>query len=115
DGRYIAALSVDFSKLMLFDSTTQRWSSLAAGERFGFNEWSHDSKHIYLRRDVEGGSVLARVRIKDGRLEDVVSLKEFPQRCDTLALWIGFTPDGDPLLLRDRSIQEIYAIELEFQ
>jgi len=59
------------------------------------------------------GAVL-RVRIKDRVLEHVLSLKDFPQLSDVFASWIGLTPDDAPLLMRDRSVQEIYALDLHF-
>jgi hypothetical protein len=55
-----------------------------------------------------------RVRIKDGVLEHLLSLKDFPQPSDIFASWIGLTPDDAPLLMRDRSVQEIYALDLNF-
>jgi hypothetical protein len=54
------------------------------------------------------------VRIKDRVLEHVLSLKDFPQLSDGFASWIGLTPDDAPLLMRDRSVQEIYALDLGF-
>jgi hypothetical protein len=48
-------------------------------------------------------------------LEHVLSLKDFPQLSDPFAIWIGLTPDDAPLLMRDRSVQEIYALDLNFR
>jgi len=99
---------------MLFDTNTNHWSSLAEGENVGFNEWSHDGKYVYMRENPGGVGEMVRVRIKDRALEHVVSLKDFPQLSDIFAAWIGLTPDDSPLLMRDRSVQEIYALELRF-
>jgi hypothetical protein len=57
---------------------------------------------------------LVRVRMKDRVKEEVLSLKDFPARTDISAVWIGLTPDDAPLLMRDRSVQEIYALDLRF-
>lgn len=67
-----------------------------------------------MRENWGRGGELVRVRIKDHMLERVLSLKDFPQRADILAGWIGLTPDDAPLLMRDRSVQKIYALELRF-
>jgi hypothetical protein len=99
---------------MLFDANTNHWSSLVEGEHFGYNEWSHDGKYVYMRENWGGTGELVRVRIKDRVLERVLSLKDFPQLADIFAGWIGLTPDGAPLLMRDRSVQEIYALDLRF-
>jgi len=115
DGRYISALTVDQAKLMLFDTGTEQLAKLADGLQLGYNEWSHDGKYVYFRENQSGASKLVRVRMRDRMAEDVLSLKDFPQLPDILSLWIGLTPDDAPLLMRDRSIQEIYALELQFQ
>ncbi len=115
DGRYISALTNGATKLMLFDASTNHWSDLAEGEAVSFNEWSHDGKYVYMRENRGGGAELVRVRIKDRVLEDVLSFKDFPASADDFAGWVGLTPDDAPLLMRDRSLQEIYALDLHFQ
>ena len=114
DGRYICAIANGYTKLMLFDTQNNHWSTLSEGEQLGYNEWSHNGKYICLRENWGGAGELVRVRIKDRVLEHVLSLKDFPQREDGFALWIGLTPDDAPVLMRDRSIQEIYALDLAF-
>ena len=99
---------------MLFDTSTNRWSNLLEGEEVAYNEWSHDGKYVYLRQNWGGAAELARVRIKDRVLDHVLSLKDFPQITDIFAVWVGLTPDDAPLLMRDRSVQEIYALDLQF-
>ena len=114
DGRYISAFTIRHQKLMLFDTSTNHWSSLTEENQLGYNEWSHDGKYVYMRATLGGAGELVRVRIKDRVLERVLSLKDFPQSSDAFANWIGLTPDGAPLLMRDRSVQEIYALDLHF-
>jgi DNA-binding winged helix-turn-helix (wHTH) protein/Tol biopolymer transport system component len=114
DGRYISAVTILQTKLMLFDTGAKHWSILAEGDQVGYNEWSHDGKYIYMRENRDGAGELVRVRLKDRVLEHVLSLKDFPQLSDTFASWIGLTPDDAPLLMRDRSVQEIYALDLHF-
>jgi hypothetical protein len=96
---------------MLFGQNS--WSTLAKGEYFTFNEWSPDGKYVYVREDGGGFGRIVRVRIRDRVSEDVLSLKGFPQLIDPFARWYGLTPDGKILLMRDRSVQEIYALSLE--
>jgi len=84
------------------------------GEEVSDNEWSHDGKYVYVRENRAGAGELVRVRIKDRVLEHILSLKDFPQLDDLFAAWVGLTPDDAPILMRDRSIQEIYALDLAF-
>jgi len=114
DGRYISALTIGARKLMLFDTNTNHWSTLAEGEQLGYNEWSHDGKYVYMRGSRGSAGAVLRVRIKDRMLEEILSLKDFPQLSEVAAGWIGLTPDDAPLLMRDRSVQEIYALDLNF-
>jgi Tol biopolymer transport system component len=114
DGRYISALTRPHTKLMLFDTSTNHWSTLVEGEQVQANEWSHDGKYVYMRETWRGAGELVRVRIKDRVLEHVLSLKDVPQLADVFASWIGLTPNDAPLLMRDRSVQEIYALDLRF-
>jgi Tol biopolymer transport system component len=110
DGQHIAAFTSDAKKLMLFDQNS--WSTLAEEEHFSFNEWSPDGKYVYVEESGGGFERIVRVRIKDRVSEDVLSLKGFPQLIDPFAQWYGLTPDGKILLMRDRSVQEIYALDL---
>jgi len=114
DGRYVAAFSQTARELLLFDSKTNQWSSLAKSGLFSYNLWSHDGRYVYMRDSYAGSPRIVRVRIPNGKMEEVVSLKDFPQPPDILAGWFGLTPDGDPVVIRDRSVQEIYALELQF-
>jgi Tol biopolymer transport system component len=114
DGRYISALKEGQTRLMLFDTDTNQWSSLAEWEAVSYNEWSHDGKYVYMRENHGRAAELVRVRIKDRVLEHVLSLKNFPQLVDIFAAWIGLAPGDEPLLMRDRSVQEIYALDLRF-
>lgn len=112
DGRYILALKRTQTELILFDIRTERWSSLLKGKSMGFNFWSRDSKYVYFR-DLSGSSVtLNRVRIADRALEPALSLKDIPQLLDITTWWIGLTPDDEPVVIRDRSIKEVYGLNL---
>jgi Tol biopolymer transport system component/DNA-binding winged helix-turn-helix (wHTH) protein len=115
DGRYISALNSSQTELRLFDMKNKRWSSLASGNLLGNNEWSHDGKYIYMRRVQDGLGEVVRVSVKDRKLESVLSLKDFPISTDTWADWSGLSPDDGVLLMRSRSVQEIYALELGFR
>jgi hypothetical protein len=57
--------------------------------------------------------VFDRVRISDGRIEKVASLKGLRRAIVQGGTWAGLTPDGSPLVLRDTGSQEIYALDVE--
>jgi Tol biopolymer transport system component len=108
-GRYIAAMTDDAQKLLLFDFTTQKWVELAK-VYVNYHWWSWDSKYIYSD-GFSGTSGFFRVRISDRKLDWVASLKDLRRASGTLGTWAGLAPDTSPLLVRDTGTQEIYALD----
>ena len=113
DGRYIAALSADSTKLMLYDVEKKTWRELA-DSRFGFENWSRDDKYIYAEDYSNKTDDMVRVNVADGNLERFLNLQEIPRGFDPWEFWVGLTPDDSPLVMRDRSTQEIYSLEVKF-
>jgi Tol biopolymer transport system component len=113
DGRYIAALSADSTKLMLYDIQKKSWTQLAES-RFAFENWSHDGKYLYMEDYSDKTDDLVRVNVANGKVERLFSLKEVPRGFDPWEFWIGLTPDDSPLLMRDKSTQEIYSLDVRF-
>ncbi|HTM40665.1 MAG TPA: protein kinase [Terriglobales bacterium] len=111
DGRYVAALTADSKKLMLYDFATRKWSPLAQAT-FAYNTWSRDSRYVYLE-DYTRGDDIVRVSVHGGPLQVVESVKDVPRGSDPWASWLGLGPDDAPLLMRDQSTQEIYALQLQ--
>ncbi len=113
DGRYLAALSADSTKLMLYDVEKKSWTQLAES-RFGFENWSHDGKYLYAEDYFDNTDDLVRVSVANGKVERLFSLKEVPRGFDPWEFWIGLAPDDSPLLMRDKSTQEIYSLDVRF-
>jgi Tol biopolymer transport system component len=112
DGRYIAAITGGMTELKLFDTHAERWSTLLQRDRLGLNFWARDGKYVYVRDSSGNSATLDRVRVADRTVKPVLSLKSLPQVVDGTTLWIGLAPDGAPVMIRDRSVQEIYALDL---
>jgi Tol biopolymer transport system component/DNA-binding winged helix-turn-helix (wHTH) protein len=110
DGRFIAAITNDSMKLMLFDRSSQQWRELAKMP-IGYPSWSHDGQYIYFDTTFVEDASFFRMRISDGRLERLFSLKGMRQFWGDFGSWTGLAPDDSPMLNRDISSQEIYAID----
>src|SRR5262245_30060297 len=109
DGRYIAAIPAEArDKLLLFDFTTQKWTVLAQQQAL-WPRWSRDGKYIYFSSARDND--LSRVRIVDRKIERLASLKDFRFAPGVSGAWVGWTPDDQPLMLRDVGTQDIYALE----
>jgi Tol biopolymer transport system component/DNA-binding winged helix-turn-helix (wHTH) protein len=111
DGRSIAALTTDSQKLMLFDRVSARWIELATMTTIGYPSWSHDGQHLYFDTTLTDDPAFFRIRISDRKLERLVSLKGVQRFWGELGQWTGLAPDDSPLLVRDTSSQEVYALD----
>ena len=112
DGRYIAAITLDSLKIMLFDFTTQKWTELA-NIFVAYPTWSRDGRYLYFDGILDNQEGYFRVQISDRKLERLFSLKGFQAAGGAFGNWSGLAPDETPLLVRDASIQEIYALDWE--
>jgi Tol biopolymer transport system component/DNA-binding winged helix-turn-helix (wHTH) protein len=109
DGRYISASSADGQKLMLFDVTNRKWSD-AEDLSEGCPAWSHDGKYLYFQSWDVKEPALFRMRISDRRRERLAEINLRRTEADWL-WWNGLAPDDSPLVLRDESTEEIYALD----
>jgi Tol biopolymer transport system component len=109
DGRYIATIPAEArDKMWLFDFTTQKWTILAQQQAL-WPRWSGDGKSIYFSSARDND--LSLVRIGDRKIERLASLKDFRLAPGVFGAWVGWTPDDQPLMLRDVGTQDIYALE----
>ena len=110
DGRFIAALSFDSLRLMLFDVAARKWTQLVGnGSTFlGWESWSPDSRSLSYQA---GAFEIRRVAIADRRTEVVVSGVGPDLANGLLGFWIGYTPDGSPMVLIDAGTHDIYALD----
>ena len=95
---------------MLFDFTTQKWTELA---RFllPIPCWSRDGRYIYFDGILDNQEGYYRVQVSNAKLERIFSMKGFQAAGGAFGNWSGIAPDDTPLLVRDASIQELYALE----
>jgi serine/threonine protein kinase len=109
----LIAVVEDESKFVSFNFRTEEWSDLAVGE---FVNWmpSWDGKYLYcVTRGPQDPKAL-RIRLIDGHVELITSLKGFPRVVDeSSGTWVGLTPDGSVLVTRDLGTQEIYTVTMK--
>ncbi len=117
DGRFIFTEIEGEHRAFLFDRISRKWSEIA-GRVTGsvWPQWSSDSKYVYLGRDPEltGGSYhIFRLRVADRKVEPFATVEISEGLTGIWGGWMSTAPDGSPLLLRDLSIQEIYALDVD--
>jgi len=116
DGRFLAAIpGSDQTKLMLYDFQTQKWSDWTKDVgQIGFISWSKDGKFIYFDRFLTGKPFWGRVKLGQNQFEPVVDLKGIHRVLGPWAEWNGITPGSSPLIVRDISTHEIYALDVQW-
>jgi serine/threonine protein kinase/Tol biopolymer transport system component len=113
-GRYLAALSEDQKKVMLFDFQTRDWKQIASnGKLFYYLEPTRDGKYLYFQDLLESGQPLYRIRAGDWRLERVMSFDSLLQAGVVRCRFMGLTPDGSPMILATRGGEDVYALDLD--
>jgi len=52
-----------------------------------------------------------KVRIRDKAVKRIASLKGVQRKLGRFGPWTGLAPDGSPLIAREASFDEIYALD----
>lgn len=113
DGRYLAALTSDDKKLVLYNFTTQKWSNwVTSPGGLDYPSWSGDSRYVYYNHVDAGQVSCRRVRVGVNHPEDLFSLQGLRQYQGWA--WAGLAPDNSRLYARDLSTHEIYALDVDF-
>ena len=110
DGRWIAALSIDQTQLVLYDVQSHSWSTLyrhSAADPV----WSSDSKSLYFQAFAEPGSPVLRTTL-DGRSEPVADLTRLALPAGDNYFFSGVTPAGLPLVKPRIGTGNLYTFDL---
>ncbi|MBV8438668.1 MAG: PD40 domain-containing protein [Silvibacterium sp.] len=108
DGQFIEADSLGSPAIYIFDIKAQRWSTLFSKSDFAYATWARDSRSIYFLSLATDLAIL-RIPVAGGEAKLVVDLKDFP----FTGIWFGLDPTDTPLMLRDVSTTDVYALTLE--
>jgi Tol biopolymer transport system component len=110
DGRRLAALSHDSLRLRVYDFSSRQWRTLIdEGTLVGYPTWAADGEHVFVIEN----DARVRVGVRDGRKEVVVDFTGLKRLATGFGQWVGHAPDGSVLTVRDTSLNEIFALDLE--
>jgi dipeptidyl aminopeptidase/acylaminoacyl peptidase len=112
NGRYMTAIKGEHERFMLFDLTEQRWEEAGTFD-IGYVAWSGDSETVYFDTARVEDPAFYRLRLRDRKLERLLSLKDIRRVQWPQGPWTGLTPDNSPLALRDTGTEDIYALDWE--
>jgi eukaryotic-like serine/threonine-protein kinase len=112
--RYLAALTDDQTKVMLFDFQTQKWKEIATGGRLFYHlESTPDLRYLYFQDLLAPGEPLYRMRVGDSRPQRVTSFESLLQSGVIRCAFAGLTADGSPIVNANRGGTEVYALDLD--
>lgn len=112
DGRYIAAITLDQHKLLLFDRVSQRWSTLTT-HNVGDPSWSHDSRTVYFQDFLEPGKPIYRVAIQTGAIEQVATIRSLSPIAAADYRFIGLAPGDLPIVSARTPTVNIFKTNLD--
>jgi serine/threonine protein kinase/Tol biopolymer transport system component len=115
DGQYLAALSQDSTKLLLFNFKTQKWSDwITELGAFGFPNWSPDGRYLYYDIAFSDPPTFHRIQVGQTSSELLANLKALTRfKSRAAGPWSNIAPDGSAVFVRDLSTDELYALDLE--
>jgi len=115
DGQYLAAITADSQKLLLYSFKTQKWSDwITEPGAIGYPNWSRDGTYLYYDNTFTDRPTFRRVKVGQTRSELLADLKDLHRYSSPVAgAWSGVAPDGSALFARDLGTSEIYALDLD--
>jgi sugar lactone lactonase YvrE len=114
DGNHIAAAVPQPPRLGILDLKTGRWRYLDVGSSVPNSwAWSRDARYLYLDFALTKNPSVQRIRIPDGHREKIADLTNVTRSNGNFNIWFGLDAQNSPMILRDLSSQQIYALEME--
>lgn len=115
DGRLLAATTVDWHKLMLYDFRTHHWRELAEATVLngGGMSWSPDGKFLYFQDLLGKNEAVKRIRMDNRKIEVAGSFEVLLRNGVQRVAMTGLAPDGALIVDVDRGGSDIYSLTLD--
>jgi Tol biopolymer transport system component/DNA-binding winged helix-turn-helix (wHTH) protein len=107
NGRYIAAISLNQRRMVIFDRTTETWREVAS-QSINNPTWSRAGDAIYFQSSDMEDQPIYKVTISTGRVQAVVDFRDFRQ-ADKVN-YLGLAPDDSPLVSLRFATADIYSL-----
>ncbi len=111
DGQWIAALSLDQTRLLLYDVAHRVWKTAASGSAAD-PVWSLDSKTVYFHAFADPKSAILRVPVAGGPAEPVADMSNLDSPKADSYFFGGITPAGAPIIEPRIGTGNLFAIHL---
>lgn len=110
DGRWILALSLDQTRLLLYDVQHGVWRTLFTGGAAD-PVWSADSRAVYFHAFAEASSAILRLPL-DGTAQPVADLSQLGLPSVDNYVFSGVTPGGAPIIKPRVGTGNLYSVSL---
>jgi Tol biopolymer transport system component len=110
DTRLLAS-SVQGHHLVRYDPVSGERTDVYRGP-FQYFACSHDGRYVYFDSGIGAHPAINRVPIGGGPPEHVADLDDVRRTHGLFGLWMNLAPDDFPIVLRNTSSQQIYALTL---
>jgi Tol biopolymer transport system component/DNA-binding winged helix-turn-helix (wHTH) protein len=116
DGQYVAALTGDDRRLMLFDVRARKWTQLAAATVVHGTFWSRDSRSLYYQ-DLFGSrkQPIYRIDIGTRHVTKVADISQFLRSDVRNYLFTGLAPDNSCIVRLILTTSDVYAVEFKLE
>jgi Tol biopolymer transport system component/DNA-binding winged helix-turn-helix (wHTH) protein len=111
DGRYIVAMPMDQSALLLFDRTTGAWTTLTK-HGVGDPTWSRDGHYVFFQDFLEAGKPIYRIAVPSGQPELVATIENLRPVAATDYRLIGLAPGDLPVVTARTPVVNLYSVDL---
>jgi Tol biopolymer transport system component/DNA-binding winged helix-turn-helix (wHTH) protein len=111
NGKFVAALSIDQKRLLLFDVARKAWRVLAQ-QNIADPSWSHDDSAIYFHDFAAADQPIYKVTVATGKIERVADLHDLRLANVVDYRFAGLAPGDVPLVSARMSTANLYAGEL---
>jgi Tol biopolymer transport system component/DNA-binding winged helix-turn-helix (wHTH) protein len=112
DGKYIAALTLDQTRVRLFTVATQTWTTLSVPS--GADPiWSTDSRYLFIHASLDPSQPIDRVSIPDGHVDQIVRLADSREHDAVDYVFGGLTRDNRPLIRARVFTGNFYSLDLK--
>jgi Tol biopolymer transport system component/DNA-binding winged helix-turn-helix (wHTH) protein len=111
DGRYLVAMPLDQSALVLFNRTSNKWMTLTK-HGVGDPTWSHDGRFVYFQDFLEPGKPIYRIAVPSGKPEVAATIDNLRPIAATDYRLIGLAPGDLPMVTARIPVVNLYTVNL---
>lgn len=113
DGKYLVAKNTDDTAILIYDSSSRKWSQIVRDSQIGGIHWSTDSKYLFAQNSDEDGQPIFRYRAGSFKREPFLLLNSLLKEGVVSATLQDFAADGSPMFALKRKGVGIYALDLD--